>query len=39
MTIKKVSPLIVLLVLTLFPLVVQSDYYRHLMILVLLKHQ
>ncbi len=36
MTIKKFSPLIVLIVLTFFPLVVKSDYYQHLMILVLM---
>lgn len=33
---KKISPLIFLLILILFPLVVQNAYYQHLMILVLM---
>lgn len=36
MNVKKFIPLITLLALIAFPLVVESDYYRHLMILVLM---
>jgi branched-chain amino acid transport system permease protein len=36
MKIKRLAPIIVLIVLAVFPLVVRNDYYQHLMILILM---